>query len=185
MLVNVRLVGDMAERFGHHHQFVVNSAREVFDALGANFQDFRSYLVKSEDQGVAYKILLDETECGEEELKVAAAPKFMVIAPIVTGSGFVGKIIAGVAILAIAAFVPFSIGLLGAGVISGASIGAALLLSGVSQLLAEGSKKDSRLQSTAIGTTTTAREGETIPIAYGRVFLAGKLISAGSTVTRR
>lgn len=185
MLVNVRLIGDMAEKFGHHHQFVVDSAREVFTALAANFEDFRSYLVKSEDQGVGYKILLDKTECDEEELKMAKAPKFMVVAPIVAGSGAVGKIIAGVAILAIAAFVPFSIGLLGAGVIGGSSIGAALLLSGVSQLLADGNRRDSRLQSTAIGTVTTAKEGDTIPIAYGRVFLKGKLISAGSTVTRR
>jgi predicted phage tail protein len=185
MLVNVRLVGDMAEKFGHHHQFVVDSAREVFHALAANFQGFRSYLMKSEDHAVAYKILLDETECTEEELKMATAPRFMVVAPIIMGSGIAGKIIAGVAILAIAAFVPFSIGLLGAGVISGSSIGAALLLSGVSQLLSEGNKKDSRLQSTAIGTVVTAKEGDTIPIAYGRVFLKGKLISAGSTVTRR
>lgn len=185
MLVNVRLVGDMAEKFGYHHQFIVDSAKEVFTALAANFQDFRSYLVKSGDQGVGYKILLDETECDEEELKMATAPKFMVVAPIVMGSGTAGKIIAGIAILAIAAFVPFSIGLLGAGVISGSSIGLTLLLSGVSQLLSEGNKKDNRLQSTAIGTVATAREGDTIPIAYGRVFLSGKLISAGTTVSRR
>lgn len=175
----------MGEKFGYHHQFLVDSAKEVFTALAANFQDFRSYLLESSNHGVGYQVLLDEIACNEEELSVAKPPQFMVIAPVIMGSGSIGKIIAGIAIIAFTAFVPFSIGLLGAGIISGTSIGAALLLSGVSQLLAEGKKDGKNVQSTAVGTAGTISEGDVVPIAYGRVFLSGNLISAGTTVNRR
>jgi predicted phage tail protein len=186
MLVNVRLVGDMAEAFGANHLFEVSSAREVFSALAANFADFRAYLLGSEDRGVEYRVLVDEVPLDLDELKRAAAPTALVVAPIAIGSGGAGKIIAGIGLLILSAFVPFSIGLLGAGVISSASIGLGLLLSGASQLLSEGSKKDSNNPSgTAIGGNGTITDGEVIPICYGRVFVKGRVISAGTTVNKR
>lgn len=186
MLVNVRLMGVMGENFGYHHQYEVSNARDIFKALAANFANFRQFICGSEDAGIAYQVLLDGVESDKDNLCKAKAPIFMVITPVVVGAGWVGKVLAGIAILAVAAFVPFSIGLLGAGVISGASIGAALLLSGISQALAEGDKKtSSRDQSTAIGQTATTIQGSPIAVCYGRVFVTGKIISAGSTVSRR
>jgi predicted phage tail protein len=185
MLVNVRLVGDMANTFGYHHQFMVDSAKEVFSALAANFPGFRPYLMGSEGRGISYQVLLDELDCDANELAIAPAPLFMVVAPVAVGSGGIGKIIAGVALLIFTAFVPFSIGLLGSGVITGSSIGAALLLSGVSQLLSKGKSDNGNTQSTSINTAGTITDGEAIPIAYGRVFIKGRVISAGTTVNRR
>lgn len=176
----------MAALFGANHLFEVSSAREVFSALAANFSQFRAYLLSSEDRGVEYRVLADEVALDLEELKQAPAPTALVIAPIVVGSGGVGKIIAGIGLLVLSAFVPFSIGLLGAGVISSASIGLGLLLSGASQLLSESSRKDgNNPSSTSIGGNGTISDGEVIPICYGRVFVKGRVISAGTTVNRR
>jgi predicted phage tail protein len=184
MLVNLRLVGAMGEEFGYHHQYEVSDAKEIFRALASNFKEFRNFVTASEDAGIGYQVLMDKVESTYEDLKEAIAPQFMVISPVVVGKGGVGKIIAGIAIIALAAFVPFSIGLLGAGVISGASIGAAILLSGISQVLAEG-KTSSKNQSTTIGTTGTINQGDPIPLGYGRIFARGRIISAGTTISRR
>jgi predicted phage tail protein len=184
MLVNVRLVGEMGRLFGANHAFHVDSASEVFQALAANYEGFRAYLRSSERRGVKWRVIADDVMVDVEQLKSLPAPSCLVVAPIAIGSGGVGKIIAGVAILAFAAFVPFSIGLLGSGVITGTQIGAAVLLSGLSQVLAPGDKVKSP-QSTSINPQNTVTDGDVIPIVYGKVFIAGKVISAGSTVNRR
>jgi predicted phage tail protein len=185
MLVNVRLVGNMAEQFGYHHQFVVDTAREIFTALAANFPQFRQYLAGSENRGVCYQVMLDGLDQDKDELAIAPAPHNMVITPIITGSGGIGKVIAGLGLLVLSAFAPFSIGLFGYGAIAGSSIGAALLLSGASQLLAGDGQKSPVDRSTTINSVGVITEGEVIPIAYGRVFIKGRVISAGTTVRRR
>jgi predicted phage tail protein len=183
MLVNLRLVGDIGDQFGYHHQFEVITAREVIVALRANCQGFRQYLVNAASKGLDYELVADGMPWAEDDLKSRAAPSSMVLAPVLAGAGAVGKIIAGVALIGLSVFAPFSIGLLGAGVVTSGQIGAALLLSGVSEALREPDNK--KTSSTGINAIGTITDGDIIPIAYGRVFITGKVISAGTTVSRR
>lgn len=176
MLINVRLIGDMANQFGYHHQFEVLTAGEVIAALRANYQGFKQYLVNAVNQGVSYELIFDN-------INESSSTNNLVLAPVIAGAGTVGKIIAGVVLIGLAVFAPFSIGLLGAGVITSGQIGVALLLSGVSEALRDPEVK--RTTSTGINTIGTITDGDVIPIAYGRVFITGKVISAGTTVSRR
>jgi predicted phage tail protein len=179
MLVNVRLVGEMADCFGYHHQFDVQSMAEIISALRVNFKEFHKFLVSSAYAGTNYELVSDLSP----GLTFDSTP-CVVLAPIIAGAGATGKIIAGVVLIGISVFAPFSIGLLGAGIVTSGQIGAALLLSGVSEALND-NKSPTRKTGTAIGTIGTITDGDVIPIAYGRVFISGKVISAGSTISRR
>jgi predicted phage tail protein len=169
MLVPVKLLADLGAKFGENHTFDIEIPSEVFHALAANFTDFRRYLIQSEDNGISYHAI--------------AAEDGIVVAPVVSGESGLGKILAGVAILAIGAFMPFSIGLLGSGVITSSTIGASLILSGAGELFAPGSNNGQSLSTKTIGGVDTVSQGDTIPLCYGRVFIQGKAISAGTTTT--
>jgi predicted phage tail protein len=167
MLVAVRLLADLGDRFGVDHWFDLDTPSEVFMALAANFADFRRYLMCSENNGVSYCAM--------------ATDDGVVVAPVVSGESGTERIIAGVAVLAIGAFMPFSIGLLGSGVLTSTTIGVSLILSGAGELLAPASGKS--LATKTIGGVDTVSQGDTISVCYGRVFVQGKAISAGTTTT--
>jgi predicted phage tail protein len=166
VLVPVKLLADLGARFGEDHWFDIDTPNEVFRALAANFADFRLYLMNSESNGVNYYALVVDDG--------------VVVAPAVSGESGVGKILAGIAVLAIGAFMPFSIGLLGSGVLTSATIGASLILSGAGELMAPATDSKNPTTKTISGVDTIS-QGDVIPIAYGKVYIQGKAISAGST----
>jgi predicted phage tail protein len=181
-LVSVRLIGEMAREFGDRHQFWVESAKEVFAALAANFSNFRAYLAASENCHVAYRVLLDERPVDEAELATAEAPQRLVVVPVVVGSGGIGKLIAGVGLAVFAAFVPFSIGLFGAGAIAGTTIGAIVALQGLQEILSPSSSGESNETPNLATSLGTVRQGSIIPVCFGKCWIRGQVISAGSIV---
>ena len=110
-----------------------------------------------------------------------------------TGAGRgTGSIIAGVALVAFSLLLP-GVGAVigGAAMTSIGLLGGALILSGVSQMISPTPKppglteqnEATRLESNSFsGIVNTSRQGVPVPIAYGRVFVGGAVISAGLDV---
>jgi predicted phage tail protein len=133
----------------------------------------------------------------QEELLMGC--KRLIIAPIVSGAGSVGRILLGVALIAVAIAVPgAAFAGVGFSAAAGAGFGAtlaafagnvgiSLVLTGVAQLLApspktpgDNEKNDSFLFDRA---TETSNQGLPIPLLYGRFLAASPLIVSSSITT--
>ena len=110
-----------------------------------------------------------------------------------TGAGRgVGLILAGIAIVAAAIFIPgLGFKLAGSIVTKVGLFGGSLILTGIAQMIAPVPKPPSaretptQLESNSFsGVVNTSRQGVPVPIAYGRVFVGSAVISAGLDVDR-
>jgi predicted phage tail protein len=174
MWCNVILAADLGREFGEHHKFDLDSTAEVFAALRANFPTFRAYQLNSEEMGVGYQVYADAT----------AEDFTLLVVPVVGGASGALRILAGVAVLGIGLFAPFSIGLFGAGVISSTSIGLGLLAGGLSEVLApkRNGSGTAVKNSTSFNPAQTAQEGAVYTVSYGEVFVVGQIISGDPEV---
>ncbi|TDW20397.1 putative phage tail protein [Rhizobium azibense] len=186
----VFLHGELARRFGHEHQFEVETAAEAVRALCVNFEGFEKLMRAGEWHVVRGKDI-DRGRSLDIELctayRLGRAP--LHILPYVAGSkrGGLLKVVLGVALVG-AAFL-FSggalatpIAALGGSVSYGnmAMLGVALAVAGVSQMLSPEEKseenKDSYLLS---GPGNTYEQGGALPLVYGDVITGGVLASIG------
>jgi predicted phage tail protein len=132
-----------------------------------------------------------------DELHDPAGQQDIMIVPVIAGAGAVGRILAGIAIIALS----FGIGALasagvtlggigGIGTIGTAfvGIGASLVLGGVAQLLAPvptvpqgpSSDNDPRKTYNFSGIQQTSRQGVPVPCVYGLTLVGSVVISAGT-----
>lgn len=142
----VRLYGPLAKFVGQRKFLAeINNAAEAVRMLLANFPGLNHHMA---DQH--YKIIVDNYESGLEEIHHPAGQTIKIVPVLGGAGGGVGKIVAGVALVAAALFLGPSAAIggaglfgatFGAGVIGGVaataigSIGIALALGGVAQLL--------------------------------------------------
>lgn len=201
MLKRVVLHGEMAERFGPEFMLNVGSLKEVAQALGAQIEGFRDYIVAGTFRVVAGKALDNGIQLGPEQVAFNVGRRDIHIVPVVAGAkrGGIGKLIAGILIAVVAwwmapALVPA--GLMGGGgvvTIAGintstiAMFGVSIALSGVSQLLTPKQKKQKNTspeqQPSFVfnGAVNTAEQGGCVPLIYGRTMVGSTVISAGMT----
>ena len=143
----VKLYGPLAKFVGQR-QFLaeINSAGEAVRMLLANFPGLERHMA---DQH--YKVIVDGYESDLEQIHYPASQTIKIVPVLGGAGGGVGKIIAGVALVAVAIAAPgvglFAGGSLGFGVVAGATgaaaslaaiggtIGLGLILGGVAQLL--------------------------------------------------
>jgi predicted phage tail protein len=194
-MVEVKLLGELGRRFGRSYQFAANSPKEIISALSNQLAGFKDYLTNAHENGIAFR-LIDGDEEGMCYENVLMPCRRLIIAPVVTGSGAVGRILIGVALVALAfvsfgapgtAFAGFAAGkgfALGSGILF--SLGASLVLTGVASLLtpavrleSDSERKDSFLFDRAAELTS---QGAPVPILYGR-FLAGSPLIISSAIT--
>lgn len=193
MLTTIKLLGELGRRFGRVHQFHLSTHAEAFKALAANFPDFSVYLKDASDRGIGYKAIAqtkDEefTYLTEESLNLHCT-QLLIIAPVPCGSGGVGRIIAGVALIGLAG--PLGgLGILGLTATNFTLVGAALLLSGVSQLLSpvpkapKATEDKSRNSFIFNGVTNVSSPGQCIPVVYGTHLTGSIVISSGITTSQ-
>jgi len=144
-MVTIRLVGEAGRRFGRKFQLAIKTPAEGLRALMLQIPGLRQYLLESGDKGVAWKVITDYAQDGiDEEQLLWPISQRLVLAPVPVGRGGVGKIIAGVALVAAAIvlgpagaiFAGVGSGFFGAAVATGVgAIGASLLFGGVADLL--------------------------------------------------
>jgi predicted phage tail protein len=195
-MVEVKLLGELGRRFGRSYRFMANSPKDVISALSNQLTGFKDYLTGAHEDGIGFR-LVDEDADGMDYEKVMMPCRQLVIAPVISGGGTLGKILLGVALIALA-FIPG----VGTAVAVGAAkasftaigsllfgLGTSLVLSGVAALLtpavknpSDTEKKDSFLFDRA---TELSSQGSPVPILYGRFLAASPLIISSAITTQQ
>ena len=188
MLSTIRVYGRIA-RFLKRRVFraEVSSAGEAVRFLLANFPHLEPELAQGH-----YRVTVGDYDLAEDEIAHPSGQQEIRIIPVVAGAGATGRIIAGVALIGLA----FAAGggLFGAaiaknlGAIAFAkTVGATLVLGGVSQLLTpvpripqgQDTQDDPRKSYSFSGIQNVSRSGVPVPIVYGRTLVGSVTISAG------
>ena len=184
MLRKIKLYGKLAKFIGHRVlEADVATAAEAVRFLLANWPELEAHM---SDQH--YRVSIGTYDLDLEELHHPAGAAPISFVPVVSGAGAVGRIIAGVALLAAAIFIPGFAAWAGPtayALIIG--VGSSLLLGGVAQLLTptpkatQGADKqdDPRKSYSFSGIQNTSRQGVPVPIVYGETLVGSVVISAG------
>ena len=185
MLRKIKLYGKLAKFIGHRVlEADVATAAEAVRFLLANWPDLEAHM---SDQH--YRVSVGTYDIDLEELHHPAGAAPISFVPVVTGAGAVGRILAGVALIALSfLIIPLGIAAAGAGIATAVGLaGASLLLGGIAQLLtptpkvAQGADKqdDPRKSYSFSGIQNTSRQGVPVPIVYGETVVGSVVISAG------
>jgi predicted phage tail protein len=178
MLRKIKLYGKLAKFIGHRVlEADVATAAEAVRFLLANWPELEAHM---SDQH--YRVSIGTYDLELEELHHPAGQAPISFVPVVAGAGAVGRIIAGIALIALAIFVP-----LGIFALPVLSLGASLVLGGVAQLLTPTPKvpqgadnqDDPRKSYSFSGIQNTSRAGTPVPIVYGETVVGSVVISAG------
>jgi len=199
MLREIRVYGELAKFMGvRSFMAEARDAAEAMRYLLVNFAGLEAHMVQHN-----YRVLIGTYNIGEEELTHPVGRNIIRIIPVVAGAGGgVGKIIAGIAIVAAAILIPgLGFGLAGATVTSIGVIGAGLALSGVSQMLTpvpriappsamsgysptytaqtmRETEMDPQKSYSFSGIQNTSVQGTPVPIIYGETVVGSVVISA-------
>jgi predicted phage tail protein len=191
MLREIRVYGRLAKFLGRRvFQADVANAAEAVRFLLANFPQLERHMT---DQH--YRVSVGSYDLATDELHDPAGQQQIKIVPVLAGAGAVGRIIAGVALIALTiatgGFPGAAIGLFGTGTLAlgtvGMAIGASLVLGGVAQLLTPvpqmptgaNTEQDPRKSYSFSGIQQTSRQGVPVPIVYGETLVGSVVISAG------
>ena len=199
----IRIYGKLAKFLGRRtFRAEVASAAEAVRFLLANFPQVERHMV---DQH--YRVSLGTRALEARDLHEPAGGSDITFVPVIGGAGAVGRIVAGVALIALASVVSFGTvgGLFAAGALNSMifGVGASLALGGVAQLLtpvpkisgpgaavmgsmSSGAKgaddSDPRKNYSFSGIQNTSRQGVPVPVIYGEVIVGSVVISAGIDV---
>jgi len=191
MLRTIRIYGRLAKFLKRRKlEAEVASAAEAVRFLVTNFPQLERHMAEQH-----YRVSVGGYDLSEKELGDPAGEQEIKIIPVLAGSGTVGRIIAGVALVAFSLlFAPGAAlagGLLTLGptaVSIGVGIGVSLVLGGVAQLLTPvptlnnsmtETAKDPRKSYSFSGIQNTSRQGIPVPIVYGETLVGSVVISAG------
>lgn len=185
MLRKIKLYGQLAKFIGQRVlEADVATAAEAIRFLLANWPELEQHMA---DQH--YKVIVGDYELSVDELHDPAGQQDVKIVPVVAGAGAVGRIIAGVALIAGALIIgqPW-LGATAFNIIIG--VGASLALGGVAQLLTpvpstdfgKDSDKDPRKSYSFSGIQNVSRQGVPVPIIYGETITGSVVISAAIDV---
>lgn len=205
MIRKVYLHGALREEFGGPFEFHCQSTAEAVRLIIANFPSFPASVVNN-----SYRVIVGTLRKGRhliaDELPMVFPERDPIhIVPAIAGAkGSGGKIIIGVALLAVAAVATGGFGLAGAGFAGGfgisagtwgsvAMVGASLALSGIAQMLTptpkspdmgQNERPEDRPSFLLGGAVNLVEQGHPVPICGGRNVLGGIVISAGIKVER-
>jgi predicted phage tail protein len=189
----IRLYGKLAKFLGRRvFRAEVGSVAEAVRFLVANFPQVEKHMA---DQH--YRVSLGERDLELDEIHHPSGQQVIKIAPVIAGAGNAGRIILGVALVALAFLGPA--GAFGAAFAKNAllfqvvgGIGASLVLGGVAQLLTPvpatptgtDSNQDARKSYSFSSIQNTSRQGTPVPVVYGEVIVGSVVISAGIDIAQ-
>ena len=184
MLRKIKLYGKLAKFIGHRVlEADVATAAEAVRFLVANWPEVERHMA---DQH--YRVSIGTYDIDLEELHHPAGAAPISFVPVVAGAGAVGRIIAGIALVALALFVPLvAFGVALNGVVLG--IGASLVIGGVAQLLTptpttSQDEGDPRKSFSFSGIQNVSRAGVPVPVVYGETLTGSVVISAGIDIVQ-
>ena len=196
MLSKLKVYGELSKFCGGNDEFhaVIHRPIDAVNFLKANFKGLERHMSNQ-----FYQVYIGEHQIDEELLDFPSGGLDIKIIPVIAGSGNVGRIIAGVALIGFAMFTGGA-GILGANVFGGVGtasgiflgslnvsalagkIGMLLVLSGVAGLLTPtpevpDDETDPIKSFSFSGVQQTSRAGTAIPVVYGRVLVGSIPIS--------
>jgi predicted phage tail protein len=197
MLRKIKLYGKLAKFIGHRVlEADVATAAEAVRFLLANWPELEAHM---SDQH--YRVSIGTYDIDLEELHHPAGAAPISFVPVVAGAGAVGRIILGVALVALS-FVSFGAGAwagvagsfgTAAGAASGSVavglLGASLIIGGIAQLLTPTPKisqdeADPRKSFSFSGIQNVSRAGVPVPVVYGETLVGSVVISAGIDIVQ-
>ena len=151
----ILLLDELGDKWGKTHVYHnLKSPSEALKLLYINYPDLQKYFATAHEDGIGFTVVQAGEFLGYEDLGLPLGKNDLVITPVITGSGGVGKVLAGVAMIGLVAlsagglgpaltgiftktgFTAATGGFLGA---TGSAIigklGVALVLSGVSEMI--------------------------------------------------
>lgn len=224
----ILLLDELGERWGKTHVYHnLRSPIEALKLLYINHPDLKKYFATAHEDGIGFTVVQAGEFLGYEDLGLPLGKNDLVITPVITGSGGVGKVLAGVAMIGLVAisagglapaltgiftntgFTAATSGFLGA---TGSAIigklGVALVLSGVSEMLAPQPQlpdfdfeapvsgftggaggitrgSDGSQSYAYTGAANTVGLGKTIPVVYGKALVGGHILSTNIEVSNQ
>jgi predicted phage tail protein len=197
MLRKIKLYGKLAKFIGHRVlEADVATAAEAVRFLLANWPEAEAHM---NDQH--YRVSIGTYDIDLEELHHPAGAAPISFVPVVAGAGAVGRILIGVALVALS-FVSFGAGAwagvagsfgTAAGAASGSVavglLGASLIIGGIAQLLTPTPKisndeGDPRKSFSFSGIQNVSRAGVPVPVVYGETLVGSVVISAGIDIVQ-
>lgn len=162
-MVNINLHGKLGKEFENSWQLEVSSAAEILRALDVQIPNFREHITKNELAGHRYCVAVDGKKLLKEEEFFCALPrnaKIVDFLPVVGGGGpavvvFLGKMLLAMAIGAITSLI-------------------------VNKMFAPPDPQELKDTNSYLfaGAENTESQGIPVPIAYGKLLIGGKVISA-------
>ena len=147
----ILLLDELGEKWGKTHVYHnLKSPSEALKLLYINHPDLKKYFATAHEDGIGFTVVQAGEFLDYEDLNLPLGKNDLVITPVISGSGGIGKALAGVGLIAAAFLAPGSTLVFGkaffgtgAGSLAAAgfltkatvAIGSALLLSGVSDMI--------------------------------------------------
>ena len=163
MLREIRLYGHLAKFVGRRRfMAAVDTAAEAVRFLIANFPGLEAHITQP---GRHYRVKVGGHGIGSEQLHGPSGNEAISIIPVIGGAGGgVGQILAGIALVALAIFVP--------------GLGLGLAGSIVTKVGRE-TELDPQKSYSFSGVQNNSRQGVPVPIVYGETIIGSVVISAG------
>lgn len=195
MLRKIKLYGKLAKFVGHRIlEADVATAAEAVRFLLANWPELEAHMANQH-----YRVSIGNYDIDLEELHHPAGAAPISIVPVVVGAGAVGRILAGVALIAFALLFAPGAALAGGLLTLGSQavpiivgVGVSLVLGGVAQLLTPtptltqgaDSEGDPRKSFSFSGIQNTSRAGVPVPVVYGETLVGSVVVSAGIDIVQ-
>ena len=208
----VKVYGALRELLGQcRFELDVVTPGQAIKALCVNFPQLERWLLDSEKDGVAYRVMVGRQKATEEDVSPLLLPfgerEVFSITPVIAGAGGGAGAQIGIG-LGIIALSIFTGGIASAGVALGGfmgigtvgtmfvGLGAAMVLGGIAQAISpapqvsttpfERGREAAKLESfTFSGIVNTEKQGLPVPIAYGRLFVGSAVLSSGLDVDQQ
>jgi len=180
-MITVRLYGHLAKKFGRQHQLNIKNTLEAVRALEANFQGFKQAILDKTIYG--YKIIIDKVDRSTKEQLDFPIVQELKIVPIIYGAGgnidWV-RVIIGIILIVIGYFTYGSTWEAAFYYLSGAMN----IYMGVTAVLYKPpdmrrAEIDENKGTYFDGAQGRIRQGNPIPLAYGRVLVGSLTVQAG------
>lgn len=207
----VKVYGKLRELLGQcRFELNVSTPAQAFKALLINFPELEKFILDSEKDGVAYRMMVGRQHIGENNLGDLALPlgshEVFSIAPVIVGAGGIGRIALGVGLIgasflfpgaglfgssAFGVFGPLAPATIGTLTTVGtalSAVGAGLVLGGVAQMISptptpNALKEQEQLESfTFSGIVNVSRQGIPVPVVLGRAYAGSVVVSSGLDV---
>lgn len=206
MLRDIVIHGALGKRFGRKFTLDVAKPTEAVRALVVQIPGFRAAF-----ENGFYKVIRGSRKLGralsldELDIRLGSATEIHIV-PVIGGAGRgLGKVLAGLAIVALAIAAPYALGLTGglsSSVLGGATIfgqtitfgqfatiGLGIVAGGIAQMVAPsptvqgGSASVDRRESFLFGgIDNTSEQGKPVPLAFGEFLVGSVVIAAGLDV---